>query len=185
MRAFLVVFLSVGLVAAAQGPASAGSTHRLTGPASDAVAVNLGADGFCPQNPFFPEEGEEPHTRIVATIERPGPDLGFQLDACWVFTGALGGRTFEGTYRLSGPEGSVTGSVAFGSQSAAPNSPVAARLTVDAGTGAFRDRPRGIELFFEGCSDVVLFFEGPGTFPLSPAVLATEAPSPSLPCDAS
>ncbi len=183
MRKSYALLVPLAVVAMMATTAGAASIQRVTGTMSNATATNLGQDGFCPQNPYFASEGEEPHTRIAATIDRDGPDLAFQLDACWVDTGSLGGRTFEGSFSVTGHEGTATGSVTFGSQPAAPHSPLAAQLLIDEGTHAYRNTLHGVELFFEACSDAVLFFEGPGSFSLSPALFATAFPSPSLPCN--
>ena len=48
---------------------------------------------------------------MTGSIARPGPDLQFSAGLCTIFSGSVCGLPFQGEFTLSGPEGSLHGTM--------------------------------------------------------------------------
>lgn len=99
----------VGAVLFLAAQAGAGVLHGLTGAVSG-TSTFAGMDGYCPMNPD-PFGGVEENHRHVSGVVATHPGEQLEIDACEIFSGALGGVEVEGSFTLSSARGSASGTM--------------------------------------------------------------------------
>ena len=114
MRALAAIGIALFLVLFGAMPASASSSQKLQRNTRQLSATwdRQHPNGPCP---FAIDAGPDstigPEESVVGTIARPGPDLQFSGLLCTIFSGSVCGLPFQGEFTLSGPEGSLQGTM--------------------------------------------------------------------------